>query len=42
MVSNGNYWFGILPVLFMSVGDAVTGLVRNALFEKRTESWCGT
>jgi dolichol kinase len=41
MVSNGNYWFGILPVLFMSVGDAVTGLVRNTLFRKRTKSWWG-
>jgi len=41
VVSNGNYWFGILPVLFMSVGDAVTGLVRNTLFKKRTKSWWG-
>lgn len=41
IVSNGNYWFGILPVLFMSVGDAVTGLVRNTLFKKRTKSWWG-
>ncbi|MCS7126387.1 MAG: dolichol kinase [Aigarchaeota archaeon] len=40
-ISNGNFWFGVLPVLFMSVGDAVTGLVRNTLFKKRTKSWWG-
>lgn len=41
MVSGGNFWFGVLPVLFMSVGDAVTGIVRNALYKKRTKSWWG-
>lgn len=41
IVSNGNYWIGVLPVLFMSVGDAVTGLIRNTLFKKRTKSWWG-
>lgn len=41
LISNGNYWLGILPVLFMSIGDAVTGLVRNTLFKKRTKSWWG-
>ncbi|MEN2975463.1 MAG: dolichol kinase [Candidatus Caldarchaeales archaeon] len=40
-ISNGNFWFGVLPVLFMSIGDAVTGLVRNTLFKKRTKSWWG-
>jgi len=41
MMSGGNFWFGILPVLFMSVGDAITGLVRNTLYKKRTKSWWG-
>ncbi len=41
IISNGNFWFGILPVLFMSIGDAVTGLVRNTLFKRRTKSWWG-
>lgn len=41
IVSNGNFWFGILPVLFMSIGDAVTGLVRNTMFKRRTKSWWG-
>ena len=41
LLTNGNYWIGILPLLFMSVGDAVTGIVRNALFKRRTKSWWG-
>jgi len=41
MFSGGNFWFGTLPVLFMSVGDAVTGIVRNAFYKKRTKSWWG-
>ncbi|MEM1769594.1 MAG: dolichol kinase [Nitrososphaerota archaeon] len=40
-IYNGNFWLGVLPVLFMSIGDAVTGLVRNTLFKKRTKSWWG-
>ena len=41
LVSNGNFWFGVLPVLFMSIGDAVTGIVRNMLYKRRTKSWWG-
>ncbi len=37
----GNVMMAVLPVLFMSVGDGVTGIVRNALFRKRTKSWWG-
>jgi phytol kinase len=40
-LSGGNFWFGILPVLFMSVGDAVTGFLRNYIYKKRTKSWWG-
>jgi len=40
-VSGGNFWFGVLPVLFMSVGDAITGIVRNMLYKRRTKSWWG-
>ena len=36
-----DWWTGVVPVLFMSVGDAVTGIVRNAFFRKRTKSWWG-
>jgi len=38
---SGNLWLGVLPVLFMSVGDAVTGMVRNAIYKRRTKSWWG-
>lgn len=41
LLSNGNFWVGILPVLFMSFGDAVTGIVRNKLYGRRTKSWWG-
>ena len=41
ITSGGNFWFGVLPVLFMSVGDAITGIVRNTLYKKRTKSWWG-
>jgi dolichol kinase len=37
----GDFSIGVLPVIFLSVGDAVTGLVRNFLFKKRTKSWWG-
>jgi dolichol kinase len=32
---------GVIPVLYMSFGDAVTGVVRNLLFGRRTKSWWG-
>jgi len=38
---SGDLWFGAVPVLFMSVGDAVTGVVRNLLYGGRTKSWWG-
>ena len=38
---SGDFLIGVLPVLFMSVGDAITGLVRNCLYKKRTKSWWG-
>ena len=36
-----NWWVGVVPVLYMSIGDAVTGIVRNYMFGKRTKSWWG-
>ncbi len=41
LVSGGDFWIGILPVLFMSFGDSVTGVVRNVLYKRRTKSWWG-
>jgi len=38
---SGDLWFGAIPVLFMSVGDAVTGVVRNLIYGRRTKSWWG-
>ncbi|KYH39798.1 MAG: dolichol kinase [Candidatus Bathyarchaeota archaeon B63] len=40
-IVSGNLWFGAVPVLFMSVGDAVTGIVRNLIDGRRTKSWWG-
>ena len=37
----GDWWLGVVPVLFMSVGDGVTGVVRNFLFKRRTKHWIG-
>ena len=35
------YWYGVVPVAFMAFGDAVTGLVRNIMYGRRTKSWYG-
>jgi len=40
-ISGGNFWLGVLPVLFMSVGDAITGIIRNIIYKRRTKSWWG-
>lgn len=36
-----NYWYGVLPILFMAFGDGVTGVVRNLVYKRRTKSWLG-
>lgn len=36
-----NIWIGILPLLFFGWGDAITGIVRNFLFKKKTKHWIG-
>jgi hypothetical protein len=36
-----NPYYAIIPPLFMSLGDAVTGIVRNAVYGERTKSWIG-
>jgi len=33
----GSAWLSIIPVSFMAFGDGITGIVRNALFKKRTK-----
>ncbi|MEM0349247.1 MAG: hypothetical protein QXE96_06910 [Candidatus Caldarchaeum sp.] len=37
----GDVRLGLLPILFMSVGDGVTGFVRNMIYRRRTKSWWG-
>jgi len=32
---------GIAAISYMAFGDAATGIVRNALFGRRTKSWWG-
>ena len=41
LLTGGDFRLGIIPVLYMSFGDAVTGVVRNLLFRRRTKSWWG-
>ncbi|MEM4826989.1 MAG: dolichol kinase, partial [Desulfurococcaceae archaeon] len=31
----------VVPPLFISFGDAVTGVIRNAVYGRRTKSWIG-
>ena len=40
-VALGDPRLAILPPLFIAFGDAVTGVVRNALFSRRTKHWVG-
>ena len=37
----GGWWLGVVPILFMAVGDGITGIVRNFLFKRRTKHWSG-
>lgn len=37
----GNMSLAVLPAIFVSVGDGVTGIVRNALYKRRVKSWYG-
>ncbi len=37
----GDPRLAVLPPLFIAFGDAVTGVVRNSLFARRTKHWIG-
>jgi dolichol kinase len=41
ILSGGDFRIGVLPVIFMSIGDAITGIVRNIIYKRRTKSWWG-
>ena len=34
-------FISVVPAVFMSVGDGVTGIVRNMIYKRRTKSWYG-
>jgi len=36
------FWLGVIPALFMSFGDGVTGIVRNLKYKRRTKAWEGS
>ncbi len=37
-----SFWLGVIPALFMSFGDGITGIVRNLKYKKRTKAWEGS
>ena len=41
LLTGGDFRLGVIPVLYMSFGDAATGFVRNLLYRRRTKCWWG-
>jgi len=37
-----SFWLGVIPALFMSFGDGITGIVRNLKYKKRGKFWEGS
>ncbi|MCS7108203.1 MAG: dolichol kinase [Sulfolobales archaeon] len=37
----GNPKYAVIPIAFISFGDAITGIIRNAVYKRRTKSWLG-
>ncbi len=37
-----SFWLAVVPLLFMSWGDGVTGIVRNLRYRKRVKGWEGS
>ncbi|MCX8185118.1 MAG: dolichol kinase [Sulfolobales archaeon] len=37
----GSPIYAVIPIAFMSFGDAATGIIRNAVYRRRTKSWIG-
>ncbi|MBD3208400.1 MAG: dolichol kinase [Candidatus Nealsonbacteria bacterium] len=37
-----SFWLGVIPALFISFGDGITGIVRNLRYRKRSKSWEGS
>ncbi|WP_440059806.1 dolichol kinase [Thermogladius sp. 4427co] len=40
-VLTGSSYYAVIPPLFISFGDAVTGIIRNLMYKRRTKSWFG-
>ncbi len=40
-LATGDPFKAVVPAAFISFGDAATGVVRNALFKRRTKHWVG-
>lgn len=36
------FWLGVIPALFMSLGDGVSGIVRNLKYKRRVKAWEGS
>lgn len=36
-----NPYYAVIPPLFISFGDAITGVIRNTVYKRRTKSWLG-
>jgi len=36
------FWLGVIPALFMSFGDGVSGIVRNLRYKRRIKAWEGS
>jgi len=36
------FWLGVIPALFMSFGDGVSGIVRNLKYKRRIKAWEGS
>lgn len=39
---DNSFWLGVIPLLFLSFGDGITGIVRNLKYKKRTKAWEGS
>ena len=36
------FWLGVIPALFMSFGDGISGIVRNLKYKRRIKAWEGS
>jgi len=40
-LATGDPRISVVPAVFIAIGDGVTGIIRNALFGRRTKHWLG-